>query len=59
MNERIVDGIIGVVIGGIILWSFLYVKGLNARITNVEQFLNRAVQQNQQAQPKPEVKSVK
>ena len=54
-----VDRLVGFIIGVAILYSVGYVGSLNTRISGIEQFLNKAISQQNQAQQTqrpPEIK---
>ena len=51
MKNIIMGIIVGIVLGIGLLYSGLYIQGLNARVTGIEKFLQQAISQSQQAQP--------
>lgn len=58
MSKDMMRGLIaGIILAVLIGWGILYIRTLSFRVSNIENFLNRSIQAQQQRQPNPEVKT--
>ena len=51
MRNIIIGIVVGIILGVAILYSALYIQNINARVTGIEQFINRSIQAQQRPAP--------